>query len=48
MNIPKEESINILRDKGYYKKFLDNIKVNDSNKELFNEIKNILLERLEV
>ena len=43
-----KESINILRDKGYYKKFLDNIKVNDSNKELFNEIKNKLLERLEV
>ena len=43
-----KESIKILKDKGYYKKFLDSIEVNDSNKELFNEIKNKLLERLEV
>ena len=43
-----KESIEILKSKGYYKKFLDSIQTNDINKELINKIKTKLLEKLEV
>lgn len=43
-----KESLQLLKEKGYYEKLLDYIKVADEHKELFEEIKIKTLKKLEV
>lgn len=43
-----KESIKVLNDTNYYKELLESIYVSEENKEMFNEIKDIVLNRLEV
>lgn len=41
-------SIKLLKEKGYYVEFLNNIEVNSEQLEMFNKVKEILLKELEV
>ena len=43
-----KESLQVLKEKGYYEKLINNIKVNDEYLELFNKIKDKVLKKLEV
>lgn len=43
-----KESIEILKEKGYYLDFINSVEVSDENIQLFNKIKEKVLEKLEV
>lgn len=43
-----KESLRVLKKKGYYNDFLNSIEVSEENKDIFNEIKEQLLKKLEV
>ena len=43
-----KESIKVLNNKGYYSDFLNSIEVSEENKDIFKEIKEQLLKKLEV
>lgn len=43
-----KESINLLKEKGYYIDFINSVEVNDENKKLFNKIKEKALKKIEV
>ena len=43
-----KESIKVLNNKGYYSDFLNSIEVSEENKDIFKEIKEKLLKKLEV